>query len=431
MTREPSELSDDAVSGLEPAAGGGLLHRRHLLRGGALGLGGVVAASGAIAATLPDDPWMKVPGASFRGYGQPAPQEAAVQRGVRTSLAPLTVGAGSSVTPLHQLQGTITPNGLHFERHHNGVPAIDPSQHRLLIHGMVKRPLAFSVESLLRYPTAGGIWFVECAGNSAANTRPQPVQMPAGGLHGLVSCAEWTGISLAVLLDEAGVEDGASWILAEGADAAGMSRSIPLEKAMADTIVALWQNGERVRPEQGYPMRLVVPGFQGNMNVKWVRRIKVVDGPVHTKDETSKYTQLMPDGKSRQFTLPLGVKSVITHPSGGAKMHGPGLYEVSGLAWSGSGRIRSVEVSVDGGKSWAEAALQEPVLSKALSRFRIAWRYEGGPATLQSRAIDETGERQPGRDEWRAQFSVGNPYHFNAIQSWGVAEDGSIANVYA
>ena len=283
-------------------AGGGLLHRRTLLTGGAAAVGAVAAsglsASTASAATLDVPPWMQTPGAPFRNYGMPSAHEEAVQRGVLQPYGDLAPGAGVSMTPLHQLNGTITPNGLHFERHHNGVPDIDPAAHKLLLHGQVSRNLTFEVNDLLRYPMTSRTCFIECSGNSFFNAFAEPQQMPCGMIHGLVSCSEWTGVSLAVLLDEAGVDPiRQSWLLAEGADSAAMSRSVPMEKAMGDAIIALYQNGERIRPEQGYPMRLLLPGFEGNMSVKWLRRLKVTDQPTHTKDETSKYTELMPDGQ--------------------------------------------------------------------------------------------------------------------------------------
>ena len=339
-------------------------------------------------------------------------------------------GTGASFTPLQSLDGTITPNGLHFERHHNGVPDIDPAQHRLLIHGLVKRPLFFSVDALLRYPMVSRICFIECGGNSFRNTLPEPPQVPCGMIHGLLSCSEWVGVPLATLLAEAGVDTKGKWILAEGADSATMSRSIPMEKVLDDALIALYQNGETIRPEQGYPMRLLLPGWLGNMNVKWLRRIKVTDGPTHTRDETSHYTDLKPDGKARQFTYVMEVKSVITHPSGGMTMHGPGFYQISGLAWSGRGRIIKVEVSADGGQSWAEAALQGPVLPQSLTRFRIPWQWNGGPAMLQSCATDEKGHVQETHKEWAAHYSPANRYHSNAVQTWHVTDEGSVRNVY-
>ena len=275
------------------------------------------------------------------------------------------------------------------------------------------------------------VTFLECDGNNAPLFSPEPLQANLQALHGLASCAEWTGVKLSVLLQEAGVDRKARWILAEGADAAGMSRSVPLAKAMDDALIALYQNGERVRPSNGYPMRLLLPGYEGNMNVKWLRRIKLTEGPTMTKDETSKYTITLPDGKSLQFVLPQEGKSVITQPSPGLTMKGAGLYEISGLAWSGYGKITNVEVSADGGKSWAKAALQSPVLSKALTRFRIPWRWNGGPALLQSRATDETGYAQPTREKMLAARGNRAIYHSNAITTWAVSDKGEVKHVYA
>lgn len=419
----------------ERVAGGGLLSRRTLL-GASAALAGTAAGSlvsrsaAAESAALEVPPSMQVPGTPFRAYGMPSPYEAEVTRGILQPYGDLAPGAGVSMTPLHRLNGTITPNGLHFERHHNGVPEIDPAAHRLVIHGMVQRPLMFTVEDLLRYPMTSRICFIECAGNSFFNAFAEPQQMPCGMIHGLISCAEWTGVPVAALLDEAGLEAGGTWLLAEGSDAAGMSRSVPIVKAQDDAMIALYQNGERIRPEQGYPMRLLLPGYEGNMNVKWLRRLKVTAGPTHTKDETSKYSDLMPEGKARQFTYPMGVKSVITQPSTGLAMGAPGWYEISGLAWSGAGRIAQVEVSADGGASWAEAALQEPVLSQALTRFRMAWDWDGAPATLQSRATDEHGNVQTTREVWAAQYGAGQIYHYNAIQTWQIGANGEITNVF-
>ena len=427
-------MQENREACLEPVAGNGLLHRRLFLTRGAALVGAtglaLMHARPAGADAPPDVPeWMKAPGEGMRPYGSRSRHEARVLRQVGS--APGTTGAGASRTPLEHLEGIVTPSALHFERHHSGVPDIDPDAHRLLIHGLVDRPLVFDAAALSRYPLVSRIQFLECSGNSGANNGPEPPQQSAGGLHGLVSCSEWTGVPLSVLLDEAGAAPEGRWLLAEGGDAAAMSRSVPIEKAMDDSIVALYQNGERLRPENGYPMRLFLPGWEGNANVKWLRRIKLTAEPVMTKDETSKYSDLMPDGKALLFTFPMGVKSVITSPSGTMRMQGPGLYQISGLAWSGAGRIRRVEVSADGGRSWAEAALDEPVLPKALSRFRIAWRWDGGPAVLQSRAVDETGAVQPTRqallDARGAQFR----YHYHAIQSWSVGRDDEVRNVYA
>jgi sulfane dehydrogenase subunit SoxC len=364
------------------------------------------------------------------GYGFPARYEDKVQR-TAISSQPGTTGSGASRTPLEQLNGVITPSGLHFERHHSGVPDIDPGAHRLLIHGLVKLPLVFTMDALLRYPMVTRIQFIECSGNSRPNLNPTPPAASCGAIHGLISCSEWTGVPLAILLAEAGVDRGAQWLLAEGADAAAMSRSIPVAKAMDDALLALYQNGEHLRPENGYPVRLFLPGYEGNMSVKWLRRIKVTATPTMTKDETSRYTDLLPSGKSLMFTYPMEVKSVITAPSPGLTMKGPGLYEISGLAWSGMGKITRVEVSADGGRTWGEAALAEPVLSKAMTRFRMAWRWDGGPAVLKSRASDETGESQPTRDQLVGDKGTQFLYHYNAIQAWSVASSGELKNVYA
>jgi sulfane dehydrogenase subunit SoxC len=375
---------------------------------------------------------MRVPGAPFRGYGQPSRFEDSVTRGIIKIYGDLAPGAGVSMTPLQSLNGTITPNGLHFNRSHNGVPDVDPEKHTLLIHGLVERPLKFDMDAMLRYPSVSRIYFIECSGNSFFNSNlfSEPKQMPVGMIHGLVSAAEWTGIPMATLLDEAGIRPEARWVLAEGADSAAMSRSVPIEKCLDDAMIALYQNGERIRPEQGYPMRLLLPGFEGNMSVKWLRRLKLTAKPTHTKDETSKYTDLMPDGKARQFTYPMGVKSVITRPAIGLAMRGPGFYEVSGLAWTGHGRIVKVEISADGGTSWADGALSEPNLPHALVRFRLPWQWDGSPVVLMSRATDEKGNIQPTRAVWSPQYAAGQLYHCNAIQSWSISADGEIKNVY-
>lgn len=420
----------------EPVAGNGLLHRRAFLTGGVAAAGAAAAALGvdqALAAGNPIAttalPSQLTPGKSFSAYGMPAPSLEFIKR--IFTVVPGREGTGSSRTPHQFLNGSITPSGLHFERHHNGVPDIDAANHKLLIHGMVQKPLAFNLDTLMRYPMVTVTRFVECAGNSGgvAGAQANPA-LTVGDIHGLLSCSEWTGVPVATLLDEAGVQKGGNWVLAEGADAASLSRSIPMDKIMDDAIVALYQNGEPVRPEQGFPMRLLVPGFQGNLNIKWLRRIKVSDIATMTRDETSKYTELMPDGKARQFLLEHGVKSVITRPSTGFNLQGPGLYEVTGLAWSGAGRVTKVEVSADAGRSWAEAALTGPVSPKALTRFRLPWKWSGQPALLTSRATDEKGNVQPSRNQWLGQYAQGQSYMYNGSQAWGVAASGEASNVF-
>jgi sulfane dehydrogenase subunit SoxC len=410
-----------------------LFGRRSLLRGGlaAAGLAGAAAGAARADESIGDNapPWMKKPGRTFSAYGVPAKSQESVQRSF--GAPPGRPGTGVTQTPLQLLEGTITPSGLHFERHHNGVPEIDPGGHQLVIHGLVKRPLAFSVDALKRYPMETHIHFIECSGNSGGYSAPQPRQAVAGVMNGLVSCSEWTGVRLSMLLGEAELATGARWVVAEGADAAAMSRSVPVEKCLDDAMVALFQNGEAIRPEQGYPMRLLLPGWEGNMHVKWLRRLKVTDAPVNARDETSHYTELMPDGKARQYMFLQGVKSIILKPSFGLNLEGPGLYEISGLAWSGGGRIAKVEVSTDGGRTWMAAPLSEPVLSKALTRFRLPWQWDGRPATLLSRATDETGDTQPTRTAWLAQYAPGQFYHYNGICAWSVEADGMVKNVYA
>jgi sulfane dehydrogenase subunit SoxC len=417
---------------LEPVAGNGLLHRRLFLAQGAGLLGaGLMTASVARAvgpADFPDS--MRLPGTGAAAYGERSKFESGIVRLVRPGTGAVPA-ATAAMTPLDRLEGTITPSSLHFERHHTGIPEIDPGQHRLLIHGLVRRPLEFSLDALARYPLVSRVHFVECSGNSGSLNGPTPVQATAGQLHGLLSCSEWTGVPLAILLDEAGIDPRAEWLLAEGGDAAAMGRSVPLPKAMDDAMVAIYQNGEAIRPSNGYPMRLLLPGYEGNTNIKWLRRIKLTSGPTMTRDETSKYTDLMADGKSRMFSLVMDPKSVITNPSYGQKMRGPGLYQVSGLAWSGHGRIRRVDVSADGGKTWAEAALSDLVATKATTRFRMPWRWDGSPSVLMSRAIDEAGLVQVSRSQLLASMGSNFQYHNSAITCWSVAANGEIAHVYA
>jgi sulfane dehydrogenase subunit SoxC len=406
--------------------------RRFLKQGAALasGAASVGLAQGAAAQGLAGGPWERVYGAGFTGYGQPSRFEQPVQRYIGKPYGELAPGTGATLAPIEALEGIITPSGLHNIRSHSGTPDIDPKQHQLLLHGLVARPLKFSVDALSSYPMTTRIYFLECAGNSNRALAPQPAQVPAGAIHGNMSCSEWTGVPLRMLLEEAGLPPQAKWILAEGADSAHMSRSIPIEKALDDALIALYQNGERLRPEQGYPVRLLLPGWEGNMSVKWLRRIKATEEPTHTKDETSKYTDLQPDGRARQFTFEMGVKSVITKPSSTMTLPRTGFYEISGLAWSGAGRIRRVEVSVDGGASWTEAALYGEERPKALVRFRLPWEWTGQAAVLQSRATDEKGQVQPARKAWLAQYSPGNIYHNHSIVSWAVGADGSVKNVY-
>lgn len=427
---------------LEAAAGNGLINRRALLgRGmaiaGAMGAGiGPSAAAGA--EPLTDGPWSLEVGDPTPLYQVPSKFEAKV---VRTLSNPNHEPRNShSRTPHHFLEGTTTPNGLHFTINHGGIPTIDPDKHRLVIHGLVKQPLEFTLETLSRYPMTSRVSFVECGGNSAPMFAPEPMQETVQALHGLASCAEWTGVKLSTLLEETGVDPRAKWLIAEGADSPHLSRSVPMKKALDDAMVALYQNGERIMPGNGYPMRLLLPGYEGNMNVKFLRRLKLVEQPGMSYYEARTYSPILPSGKAYRFYFLQEVKSFITSPSFGATLKGPGLYEISGIAYSGTGRIEKVMVSADGGKSWAQAALQEPVLSKAFTRFRLPWRWDGSPATLQSRAWDESGNVQPTRAEFvaaRGQLDKPAPVlafpnqHYNSITSWGVASSGEVKHVYA
>ena len=350
---------------------------------------------------------------------------------------PLVSGSTGRRTPLQDSAGIITPSGLHFVVG-GGFPPPDlaPRQHRLLIHGMVDRPLIFTLEELKRLPSVSRVHFIECAGNSipAGRSAVQPLQA-VQQTHGATSCSEWTGVLLSVLLQEAGVQKGANWLVAEGGEGAKHTRSILLEKAMDDVIVAYAQNGEAVRPENGFPLRLMVPGWEGNINVKWLRRIKVVDQPYMTFSEITAYTSLRPDGTARWFQFELGPKSVITFPSGGQRLLGRGFYEITRLPFSPGGVIRRVEVSTDGGRNWKDAELQSPVHRIAHTRFRLPWNWDGQEAVLQSRCTDERGGVQPsfaelskiwgaGPDYWRSHLSI----HFNAIQPWKVTREGSVHN---
>ncbi len=388
------------------------------------------AAAAEPAANLPPatPAWMKEQGGPFLNpaYGLPSPFEKHVARVLPAPPVPFPT---ASRTPLQNLHGTITPNGLFFERHHAGVPTIDPAQHRLMVHGLVQRPLLLTMDDLMRFPAVSRVCFLECSGNSSAQYAG-PSGKTAQEIHGLLSCAEWTGVMLSTVLAEVGLDPRARWILAEGADAAAMTRSVPIDMALDDAMLVYAQNGEMLRPEQGYPLRLLLPGIEGNANIKWLRRLKVGTEPFHTREETSKYTDLMPDGKSYQFSMRMDVKSVILTPSGGGRVQA-GASDISGIAWTGHGRIKAVDVSVDGGRNWREATLQTPVLSKSLTRFRLPWRWDGTPAVVQSRAVDEAGNVQPTRQALVAVRGQQFFYHYNAIQSWRIAANGEVSHVHA
>ena len=364
------------------------------------------------------------------GYGSPSVWEKNIQRRPSPGLTQVPQ-ASVSFCPLQSLFGIITPTGLHFERHHQGWWDIDPARHRLMLGGLVREPRVFTMDDLMRLPSVSRIHFIECGANSAmewANSAVPSVQYT----HGMISCGEFTGVRLSTLLDVCGADTRAgNYLLAEGADGSSMTRTIAMANALDDAIVAWAMNGEMLRPENGYPLRLVVPGVQGVSWVKYLRRIKVGDQPFFTKDEDVHYIDLMPGGTYRQFTSVQECKSVITTPSGSQTLLDKGFYNVTGLAWSGRGKVERVDVSTDGGRNWRTARLEGPILSKALTRFNIDWAWDGSPAVLQSRAIDDTGYVQPKINQLRAVRGTRSIYHNNAIQSWRVAETGDVSNVQA
>ena len=327
----------------------------------------------------------------------------------------------SSRTPLQNLFGTITPSDLHYERHHGGVPNIDPDKYELLIHGMVKKPMIFTLRDLKRFPSVSRIMFLECSGNYRGSKETLSPQ----AICGLTSQSEWTGVMLSTLFREVGIDSKAKWFLAEGSDAAVMTRSIPVEKGWEDTMVAYAQNGEAIRPEQGYPARLVLPGWEGNTCVKWIRRIELSDTPFMTREETSKYTEPVSGGKIRQFSFVMDARSIITYPAYPATVE-KGWIEIRGIAWSGRGKIVRVEVSTDAGKTWNEALLQGPVLDKAHTGFRYLWNWDGQTTEIMSRAVDETGYTQPFYEQLLQARGGSGGYHFNPVTRWVVQKNGEV-----
>ncbi len=415
------------------------LDRRRFMAGAVAAVGSAGGLAGIATAAVPaGSVEHDVPPDASRVQGYPLDDTSYGSRSqfeteVRTRFKTATAQSSWTLTPLEKSMGIVTPSGLHFERSHGGTATIDPDAHRLYVHGLVDRPTKFTMKDLRRFPSVSRILFLECSGNGLTEWS-KPTMKTVQGTHGLTSTAEWTGVPLATVLREAGIRTNAKWLLAEGGDASAMTRSIPMDKALKDCILAYGQNGEAIRPEQGYPLRLLVPGFEGNMNIKWLRRIEVSDTPFMTREETSKYTDLMPNGKAVQFSFEMEAKSVITSPSGEMTVDGPGFHEITGLAWSGRGSVRRVDVSTDGGSTWKQAALQGPVLPICHTRFRLPWEWDGKPAVLQSRCIDDTGYLQPTLGQVIAKRGLNGPsgsiYHLNAIQSWQVASDGKVSNVH-
>ena len=429
-------MSPPAKKGDTAAAAGS---RRSFLRRAALLGGGVAAAASAVrsiaqdaAPAAPPDvpPWSKSLGAPVLAspYGVPSRFEGNVRRRESPGLT-RTPHSSVAFTPLQSLFGIITPSGLHFERHHAGVPEIDPHRHRLMIHGLCRNPRVFTMDDVVRFPSVSRVHFIECGANTGmewANVAVPTVQYS----HGMIGCSEWTGVLLSTLLEEVGFDAKATFLLAEGADGAALTRTIPIAMALDDAMVVYGQNGEMLRPEQGYPLRLLVPGVQGVSSVKWLRRLEIGDAPWNTREESLHYVDMMPGGKHRQYTWIQEAKSVITAPSGGQVLLDRGFHEITGLAWSGRGKVRRVDVSTDGGRNWRTARLQPPVHTKALTRFRIDWQWDGGPALLQSRVIDDTGYVQPTYRQLREVRGTRSIYHNNAIQTWRVDASGDVSNVH-
>lgn len=407
--------------------------RRSFLAGAASAVAATAASSSALAAPLDVKQSSQTMGRPTvpTGYGMPSKYEADVTRNRTDIFVNKQNFSDWSMTPIQHQKGIITPNGLIFERHHAGIPTIDPDEHELVIHGMVKQPMKYSMDNLMRYPSVSKFHFMECSGNGLTDwlaVKSTTVQQT----HGLLSCTQWTGVPVSWLLDEVGVDSNAKWLLFEGADGSAHARSIPIDKAMDDALLVFASGGEALRPENGYPLRAFMPGWEGNTSVKWLRRIKVSDKPWHLRSETARYTDPMPDGKWRQFSMEMEAKSVITNPSGGMQMQGPGFYEIQGFAWSGNGKINGVDITVDGGKSWIRADLEDPVMDKCLTRFSYRWNWDGAPAKIASRAVDSTGYVQPTVAELAEKRAiVGFVQHHNGIFPWAVSASGEVTNAIA
>lgn len=413
------------------------LSRREMLAGTATALGAAAVGRPLTAGTAADD---SADAADAAGAQNPvAPRDPTKQQGLPTSplgarspfvnptRGPQTgMTVGASLTPLQDLTGPLTPSDLHFERHHAGIPVIDPAAHRLMVHGLVEREVVFTLDDIKRFPQVTRTYFIECSGNGRQAFRHPKPEMTAQQVAGMLSTTEWTGVPLATLLREVGVKPEASWFLAEGGDACLMTRSVPMSKAWDDALVVWAQNGEPLRPAQGYPLRLLLPGWEGNINVKWLRRLEIGTRPWRTRWETAKYTDPILGNIAREFTFENDVKSVITHPSFPAKLEARGWYPVQGLAWSGRGRVTRVEVSTDAGRSWQDAELMGQSLPKAALRFQLMFEWTGAEHVLLSRATDEAGFVQPTRRALIAARGDGTDYHFNQIVGWKLARDGTV-----
>ena len=407
------------------------ISRRSMIAGTAAATGGALLAKlplpeTADARQAPSAPALPAVGDPTKAPGAPTTAVGTRSPFVEPKRAPVGDVSGTTLAPLQDLAGTITPADLHFARIHSGVPTIDPAGHTLLIHGLVDRPMTFSVDDVKRFPAVTQIHFIECSGNGRTAYRAPRPDMTPQQVDGMTSQSEWTGVPLSLLLRETGVKSGAKWFLAEGGDSCLLARSIPIAKAHDDALIAWAQNGEPLRPEQGFPIRLLLPGFEGNTNVKWLRRIKLGTEPFMTRWETSKYTDPILGGKARQFSFEMDAKSIITSPAFPEKLTGPGWWPVTGLAWSGRGRITRVDISVDGGATWAEAELLTPLTPRAQVRFQYMWNWKGNESMLMSRAVDDQGYVQPTMAQLKAARGPGTDYHFNSIRAWRVATDGTV-----
>jgi sulfane dehydrogenase subunit SoxC len=408
------------------------LSRRRLLAGTAAGVTSALVTTRATANTLADVPPREV-GANLSGHGERSkfvrlamlPEAGPGMRNVDPS------NAINSKTPLGKLVGAITPTDLHYERSHSGNPDPDPAKHRLLVHGMARKQLVFTVDDLMGMPSITRTVFIECSGNGWENWKKADPNITVQNTHGLVSTNEWTGVPLQFLIDLVGKDRRSTWMLAEGADAAGVDRSIPLtEEIMDEAFIAYGQNGEPLRPAHGFPIRLITPGLEGNLHIKWLRRLKFGDQPWMTRWETDRYTQLLANGKAMQFQLRMETNSVITSPSGMMEIRS-GYQRITGLAWSGHGKVAKVEIRADEGKTWKQAQLSQPVLPKAQTRFQMDWVWDGKPTKIVSRSTDEKGNIQPDRKSFIAKIGTNALFHYNAQQTWSIDGDGRVHNALA
>jgi len=415
----------DLLAGAAGAVGGAVLAGLPALAAAQQGAKAGAKGAAKAAATDVANPLPPIPDDPTKVLGTPTAPVGTRSRFFTAVRSPTGQVTGTSLTPLQDLTGTITPADLHFERHHGGIPQIDPARHSLMIHGLVDHPAIFSVDDIKRFPQVTRLHFVECSGNGRSVYREPKPECTPQQVAGMTSNSEWTGVPVRTLFEEVGVKPDAKWFLAEGSDSSVLTRSIPIEKAYDDALIVWAQNGEPLQPAQGYPLRLLLPGFEGNSNVKWVRRLELGTKPWMTRWETSKYTDPLPGGKARIFSFELDAKSIITSPAF-PKTITKGWWPVSGIAWSGRGTITRVEVSTDSGASWTDATMHGPPQRKAHVRFTHMWEWDGRETTLLSRATDDTGYVQPTRTELVKVRGIGTDYHFNQIYGWVVKDDGRV-----